>query len=1211
MTPYEGPTSHRCPLAPRHVLRSCITATLFQHSPSHSHCSYNTRYGTLLLSPSPPSRSLFFLLRRVFRLVMESGGGQARVGDGFGGFTAWGFCDPATGSIVVEAETAAAPSLSSYGIPAITIASTFGERGVVPSGNHQRATEGELYSYRQQQQQQYLTCLKLGKRQYCGRGAAELEESTATKRSTPTARALVPRCQVEGCNKALVDAKDYHKRHKVCEMHSKAPCVVVLGVEQRFCQQCSRFHIVSEFDDAKRSCRRRLAGHNERRRKSSIGNPSLAALGFPLSGDSKAIFFRSFEGILAGEISPTFWFFSGFDFYWCGSILFWVGMMATPSPNNPWFSPKDPSSRSFKDVLAGSSSEKKIEFMHATFKGTPALIFDDNVVTKLAAPFSFTLVGKFMFRRPSIDLIRKFFVNLKLSGSFSVGLMDARHIAIQLNNDLDYSRIFARRSYYILGCQMRLLKWTPEFDVQEESPIVPVWVCFPNLRLHFFNNQVLFALASFFGRPLQTDQATSNLSRPSVARVLVEVDVSKKYPKEIWIGSELNGYYQKVELENLPIFCSHCKMHGHIVAECYALHPNLRKTKQNVSSEGADPMPVSTEQPSDKEGGYVSREEDLQVNIPECSEQGMKEDQLTTNVIPNDFQETDRTKEDTNLDAHDSSKIINTEKLNVQVDREEEIREEGELITSPRTDMEELGNKNQVISGMNYSLCRQNIEELTNNDEGNSRVWKRLCDVKWKMEPHINWKLGRGNVSFWHDNWFNNGSIDQTLNTMSISNIKVNYFYSNYNWDESKLREYIPAGTVHDIMKVPFNLHKDDTLVCDLAYNDKFSVMKAWHSFRNRTTIHKCFTLFRHKNIPPTVSIFLWRIWNYYLPTDDILIKKGFQIVSKCQCCYHIENVAHIFINNPIAVKVWLFFEDLLKLNFYHANLSVRDLITKWFSKSKGHISHLICALILWNLWLARNNARFNAQHMNFNTMIEMIKDKIYRLYKIKVFGVCWLFIPVLALVLFGYGLVDTSSFGCFVPALVWAMSFVWNSYLLKLVSMHNSFLYQWLVWNDLIPDKFEFLILLSMLARFWFLAFAGRKMDYVYGGFSNEGLLQVLVYQLNVFLLAISDVDLTVTLISQFCVWVMDDFKVDLSKQILHLVRCYGNIWGSCWYHSEVSSNFNFNILTVAYWLYGIAKVGSTFSKIMVYLFFNVSSCRQVGKVAFRVFDELLEGYF
>ena len=42
-------------------------------------------------------------------------------------------------------------------------------------------------------------------------------------------------------NVALVNAKDYHKRHKVCEMHSKAPKVVVLGIEQRFCQQCSRY----------------------------------------------------------------------------------------------------------------------------------------------------------------------------------------------------------------------------------------------------------------------------------------------------------------------------------------------------------------------------------------------------------------------------------------------------------------------------------------------------------------------------------------------------------------------------------------------------------------------------------------------------------------------------------------------------------------------------------------------------------------------------------------------------------------------------------------------------------------------------------------------------------------------------------------------------------------------------------------------------------
>uniref|UniRef100_A0A7C9CUU7 SBP-type domain-containing protein n=1 Tax=Opuntia streptacantha TaxID=393608 RepID=A0A7C9CUU7_OPUST len=76
-------------------------------------------------------------------------------------------------------------------------------------------------------------------------------------------------CQAEQCTADLTEAKRYHRRHKVCEFHAKAPSVLVSGLRQRFCQQCSRFHELSEFDEAKRSCRRRLAGHNERRRKSS------------------------------------------------------------------------------------------------------------------------------------------------------------------------------------------------------------------------------------------------------------------------------------------------------------------------------------------------------------------------------------------------------------------------------------------------------------------------------------------------------------------------------------------------------------------------------------------------------------------------------------------------------------------------------------------------------------------------------------------------------------------------------------------------------------------------------------------------------------------------------------------------------------------------------------------------------------------------------
>ncbi|KAF5198179.1 Squamosa promoter-binding-like protein [Thalictrum thalictroides] len=125
-----------------------------------------------------------------------------------------------------------------------------------------------------------LIGLKLGKRTYfedvCGGDSVKsssfspspTSSTTAGKRSRASYQSTqTPRCQVEGCNLDLTSVKDYHRRHRVCESHSKCSKVVVAGLERRFCQQCSRFHDLSEFDEKKRSCRRRLSDHNSRRRK--------------------------------------------------------------------------------------------------------------------------------------------------------------------------------------------------------------------------------------------------------------------------------------------------------------------------------------------------------------------------------------------------------------------------------------------------------------------------------------------------------------------------------------------------------------------------------------------------------------------------------------------------------------------------------------------------------------------------------------------------------------------------------------------------------------------------------------------------------------------------------------------------------------------------------------------------------------------------------
>ncbi|XP_028791673.1 squamosa promoter-binding-like protein 13A [Neltuma alba] len=105
-----------------------------------------------------------------------------------------------------------------------------------------------------------------------GEGGVPRTAASTPSGSSKRARAInngiqTASCLVDGCSSDLSNCREYHRRHKVCELHSKAPVVTIGGHKQRFCQQCSRFHSLEEFDEGKRSCRKRLDGHNRRRRK--------------------------------------------------------------------------------------------------------------------------------------------------------------------------------------------------------------------------------------------------------------------------------------------------------------------------------------------------------------------------------------------------------------------------------------------------------------------------------------------------------------------------------------------------------------------------------------------------------------------------------------------------------------------------------------------------------------------------------------------------------------------------------------------------------------------------------------------------------------------------------------------------------------------------------------------------------------------------------
>lgn len=96
-------------------------------------------------------------------------------------------------------------------------------------------------------------------------GLPEKKRARTSRASSSSAR-----CQVPGCEVDISALKGYHRRHRVCLRCANSATVLFDGQAKRYCQQCGKFHVLLDFDEGKRSCRRKLERHNTRRRRKTV-----------------------------------------------------------------------------------------------------------------------------------------------------------------------------------------------------------------------------------------------------------------------------------------------------------------------------------------------------------------------------------------------------------------------------------------------------------------------------------------------------------------------------------------------------------------------------------------------------------------------------------------------------------------------------------------------------------------------------------------------------------------------------------------------------------------------------------------------------------------------------------------------------------------------------------------------------------------------------
>lgn len=85
------------------------------------------------------------------------------------------------------------------------------------------------------------------------------------------------------------------------------------------------------------------------------------------------------------------------------------------------------------------------------------------------------------------------------------------------------------------------------------------------MKYHVYNWDYLNQVLAQVGTPLKEDLATIGRSRPNMAKVRVEVDLSKPLKNSVFVGLEglgagFKGYEQKLEYEGVPSYCKMCKL---------------------------------------------------------------------------------------------------------------------------------------------------------------------------------------------------------------------------------------------------------------------------------------------------------------------------------------------------------------------------------------------------------------------------------------------------------------------------------------------------------------------------------------------------------------------------------------------------------------------------------------------------------------------------
>lgn len=166
----------------------------------------------------------------------------------------------------------------------------------------------------------------------------------------------------------------------------------------------------------------------------------------------------------------------------------------------------------------------------------------------------------------------------KPNGEMDIIILDFRYYLIKFDNDIDQDKVLLDGPWIVQGHYLTVRRWLLHFRPSDDTiESTLAWVRFPELFMMYYNEDVLFALASRIGTPIKVDINTRLATRARFAKVCIEIDLTKSLDAKFCLDD--NCY--SVEYEGIHTICFACGMYDHRTEQC------LTKTQANIMEGGA------------------------------------------------------------------------------------------------------------------------------------------------------------------------------------------------------------------------------------------------------------------------------------------------------------------------------------------------------------------------------------------------------------------------------------------------------------------------------------------------------------------------------------------------------------------------------------------------------------------------------------------------